>query len=743
MKEYLSPGVYFEQYDKSYIPSNTNIESTATFIGAFTKGQAFIPMLIKDGADLIKKTGQPNGKLYSQYAALEYSKQSSNFWVQRLLWSDGYTADSIIIYGTGSGFTDGGDVLAILSAVGDDEAVPALTLSVKDWTSGSTSLGLSITGVNSLGQQKTISKSLSTSDIVDIGNVFSIAAYQVDSPIYLYAKLHDSATMTAYQTISAVKASEFFNFQGITYKGAVTPWITDGNGNPLFRFVHRGDGTYTNKDIKIFIDNIVTGSNKYTKFDVIVRNYSDTAKYPEVYEAFYELSLDPTDDSYIGNRIGDMNVSYDSTSKKLVLLGDYANKSQYIRVELSDTLKTGLVAKSVNVNNCQRIPAWYAEKVISSGKDEDYPTQYVYTASDAAVGGYDVTKYQIQALSMPISGSNNTIPTQTASYFTFACDNFIVPFYGGFDGRNPSIGYKNNESFLMGFDVATEDSVGVLAYKTALDIIKNKDEYKINMISIAGTNLSSAGKAEIFRYALEQVCDYRGDCQVDTDLTEPDVTTIPGVQALVQNYDSSQGAVYFPAVKYYDPYTKTYPILPVATFIPSVMAYTRRIGLPHYAPAGIDRGTLNVVQAMTKLSLEERDYLYKYRVNPIASFAGTGTVVWGQKTLQQKASSLDRKNVRTLLNEIKTWIDTYAKKMTFTNNTASLRTTLTTGIQAYLDKWVANGGLYQYKFIMDDSNNTPQIIDRYMLVGQAWVKFTKTAQFIVIPINIVKTSDQF
>ena len=144
MKEYLSPGTYIEQRDQSFLPTNESLDSTAIFIGGFTKGQAFIPMLIKDGPDLIKKTGEPNGQFYSQYAALEYSKYAGNFWVQRLLWQGGYKSDALVIYGITDPAATTGDVLAILSSAGTTDYANTLTLGTTSSSSGSSNLTFTV-----------------------------------------------------------------------------------------------------------------------------------------------------------------------------------------------------------------------------------------------------------------------------------------------------------------------------------------------------------------------------------------------------------------------------------------------------------------------------------------------------------------------------------------------------------------------------------------------------------------------
>lgn len=738
MKEYLSPGTYIEQRDQSFLPTTEGRDSTAVFIGGFTKGKAFLPMLIKDGPDLIKKTGQPNGKLYSQYAALEYSKYAGDFWVQRLLWTGGYKSDAVVIYGTTNSAATTGDVLAILASSNTGSADNTLTLELITECTGSSAdarLKYEVKGGCAGGDAK-VTMSLTRDQILNINQVISSNPYQLQSPVYLYSQMTDTGSLSIYETISIVHSQNLLNFQNSDYKSAVTPWITDEHGSELFRFVHLSDGTYTNKDVKVQIKNITTASNSnpaYTKFDVIVRQYNDTQRRPIVQQAFYDLNLDPQSISYIGKRIGDIYTSYDVTNKKLIIKGDYKNNSNLIRVELGQSVKRNMIGILTNINHCQKIPLWYAD---ADNYEADYPDEYIYTASSSTAGGYDVSKYSIQQLSNPSSGS--TIPVGT-QLIAFECNNFMMPFYGGFDGKNPSSGYQTDENTLMGFDMTTADSEGVESYKLALDMMINTDEFDIDLISMAGITLESQGKSQVFRYALEDICQERGDCIVIGDLTQTDNRNSEIAQTLMQPFDSSYGAVYFPSVKYYDGYTRTYPVLPVATLIPSVIAYNKKYGLPHYAPAGIDRGTLNVIQATSKLTKAERDTLYKLRVNPIASFAGTGTVVWGQKTLQKAASALDRINVRFSVNQIKKWLDRYGKYVLFNNNTTTLRGVFSLGATTYLDSLVASGGLYEYKFKMDDSNNTPQVIDRNQLVGTLWIKPTKTTEFIVIQLNIVRT----
>lgn len=740
MREYLSPGVNVEQIDNSILSTSEVQQDSAIFIGGFTKGKAFVPMIIKDTPQLIKRTGQPNGKFFSQYAAYQYSKISSNFYVQRLLWSQGYQSDTIVIYGTGSGITGGGDILAVLSATGNGDT-NALSFSS---SFDNSVLKLAVSGSTSLGTGSQVTSSYTLTQLVNIQSVISDNPYQPDSPFYLFAKTHDTNSLAAYETISCARVDDLLDFENVSYKAAVTPWVTTQTGVPLFRFAHTSDGSYTNKDVKVHIKNIVTGSStKYTKFDIIIRKYDDTEKYQQVYEAYYEVNLNPLSQSFIGKVIGDAFQQYNSQTDKVMTYGDYANKSAYVRVQMSDNVKFNLIPRGVNIKNVQRIPLFYESADVID--ETDYPTLHVNTSSTASVGGYDVTKYSIKMLSNPIMlSADGSIPTKSTLFrLSAAVNDMIIPFYGGFDGRNPSIGFQTTETSLMGFDVTDITSSGVNMYKKALDIIKNTDQYNIDLISIAGVNIKQVGVAEIFRYALQQVCQYRGDCVVVSDLISRNSINFESSVTLTQNYDSSYGGVYFPAVKYYDTFNRIFPIIPVTTLIPAVFAYTKRFGAPHYAPAGIDRGVLNVIQALTKLNKEERDLLYKNRINPIASFSGTGTIVWGQKTLYQVdgTSALDRFSGRNNIIAIKKWIERFGRKMVFVNNTASLRTMFSVQLSSYLDGLVSIGALYEYKFVMDQSNNTPDVIDSYQLVGQLKIKVSKVAQVIRIPINLVRTRD--
>ena len=168
------------------------------------------------------------------------------------------------------------------------------------------------------------------------------------------------------------------------------------------------------------------------------------------------------------------------------------------------------------------------------------------------------------------------------------------------------------------------------------------------------------------------------------------------------------------------------------------------LSAPWYAPAGLNRGALDIaVQTERKLTQANRDTLYESAVNPIATFPNAGVVVYGQKTLQKKASALDRVNVRRLLIAAKKFIASTTKFLVFENNTAATRNRFLSIVNPYFENVQQRQGLYAFKVVMDDTNNTPDVIDRNEMRGAIYLQPAKTAEFIIIDFNILPTGASF
>ena len=171
---------------------------------------------------------------------------------------------------------------------------------------------------------------------------------------------------------------------------------------------------------------------------------------------------------------------------------------------------------------------------------------------------------------------------------------------------------------------------------------------------------------------------------------------------------------------------------------------SQHVAYPWFAPAGFSRGNLSfVTNVRTRLTSEDRDILYDARINPIAVFPRGGFVIFGQKNLQMAKSALDRVNVRRLMIEIKRLVSEVAMRILFEPNTPTTRARFVGQVTNLLSIVQAQSGIGQYRVIMDDTNNTPDVVDRNQLVGQIFIQPTRTAEFIVLDFVVLPTGAAF
>lgn len=277
-------------------------------------------------------------------------------------------------------------------------------------------------------------------------------------------------------------------------------------------------------------------------------------------------------------------------------------------------------------------------------------------------------------------------------------------------------------------------------YTQSLNLLTNTDDYQFNVISAPGL-IHSLHASQVNQ--IVNLAQSRTDCMAVVDLV-PYNSTINTVTTQAGAFDSSYAATYWPWLQSIDPNTAQSVWSPASVFIPGVYAFTDASSDPWFAPAGLIRGALgNVIRAERKLTSGNRDTLYEANVNPIATFPGSGTVVFGQKTLQKRASALDRVNVRRLLISLKDYIVQVSDNLVFEQNTISTRNSFLSQVNPYLESVQQRQGLYSFKVVMDATNNTPDVIDRNELVGQIYLQPTKTAEFIILDFNVLPTGATF
>jgi phage tail sheath protein FI len=293
-------------------------------------------------------------------------------------------------------------------------------------------------------------------------------------------------------------------------------------------------------------------------------------------------------------------------------------------------------------------------------------------------------------------------------------------------------------------NISNTDSQGLVGgnYTDAINLLANKDDFRYNIITAPGLIYDNASHATSLNSLIANT-EERGDAIVVTDLKNYGATVI-GATTTAASLDTSYAAAYWPWVQITDPDSRQLVWVPASTMIPGVYANNDRTSEAWFAPAGINRGGLGSVrQAERKLTQANRDTLYTGKVNPIATFPGRGVVVFGQKTLQNQASALDRVNVRRLLIELKSYISQVSDNLVFEQNTAATRNQFLSQVNPYLESVQQRQGLYAFKVVMDSSNNTADVIDRNQLIGAIYIQPTKTAEFIYLDFNILPTGATF
>ena len=279
-------------------------------------------------------------------------------------------------------------------------------------------------------------------------------------------------------------------------------------------------------------------------------------------------------------------------------------------------------------------------------------------------------------------------------------------------------------------------------YTSALSLLSNKDDYSFNLLLVPGVTLGTGALSSLADDVVA-VCEGRGDSMAIIDTTAYGANVAAAVTASAA-VGSSYGAAYYPWVQLFSSNLGKAVWCPPSVVMGGVFAFNDQVGAEWFAPAGLNRGGIgSVLRAERRLSQTDRDDLYDTNVNPLASFPGEGVVAFGQKTLQKQSTSLDRINVRRLLITLKGFLGQVGRSLVFEQNTAATRNRFMSIANPYLESVVQRQGLYAYKVVMDDSNNTPDVIDRNQLVGQIYLQPSKTAEFIVLDFTVLPTGATF
>jgi len=298
--------------------------------------------------------------------------------------------------------------------------------------------------------------------------------------------------------------------------------------------------------------------------------------------------------------------------------------------------------------------------------------------------------------------------------------------------------YNNN---TQGLNPAVAAN-GKTAYEDAIDILSNKDQFDFDLLFMPGLIDGLSDHARIITRAISMVED-RGDALFVIDPTTKG-STVGQAQTAADGRNTNYGCFYYPWVQITDPDLGGNYWVPPSAIVPSVYSFNDYVSEKWFAPAGLNRGGLDMaVQTERFMTQNDRDNLYLKNVNPIATYPRSGVVVWGQKTLQKKRSALDRINVRRLLIAAKRFVAQTAKTLVFEQNTDETRARFINITEPFFERARERQGVYDYRIIIDERNNTPDVIDRNEMRAQIYLKPTKTAEFIIVDFVVLPTGAEF
>ena len=750
----VSPGVFTKEIDASFLPAAIG-DIGAAIVGPTVKGPALVPTVVDSYSEFQTKFGDvfKSGSSYYQYltshTAKNYLENAGTLTVVRIMGADFNHASATIsssidpaIVGGGTqhtaSITIAGPILSssFIGSHGSASFTPAGGSEVKFVFTGS---------VNRSG----LLTDSATLIYVDSGSSTTISATNLKNAINVSSSLHGLPISASSATNIVNLTSSFAGAFGVSSRASgVTPARIFGGSQPTGKFIeivgHSGSMTSksmagggdfnspattgntgvftfpftpfkihtlshglilnnsasagsginsvlsdgTSNNIRWEIGNV---NKKKGTFSLLIRKGDDTVKRKQILETWNNVNLDPNSNDYISKVVGDARWDIQGTTDDpyLQFTGDYANKSKYVRVEVLQQT-TDYLDENGNIR----------------------------TNADSA--------------SLPTFHSGSNSGSLNGS------------FGGGLDGTttHPLSLYENiSNTNVQGFNLAT--SAVKDQYTKALNLLANSDEYDFNLLLLPGIIRNFSNHTSLITKAVD-ICEGRGDAFVVVDTVGYSTTALGTVTDEAKAMDSNYAATYWPWIQIPDLQLGLNRWVPPSVAVAGVYSYNDKVGHPWFAPAGLNRGSVTTaVQAKRKLTQGNRDTLYEKNVNPIATFPGQGVTVWGQKTLQKKNSALDRVNVRRLLIKVKKFIASSSRFLVFEQNNAATRQRFLNIANPFLEQVQSQSGLNAFKVVMDETNNTPDVVDRNILYGQLFLQPTKTAEFIVLDFTIQATGAAF
>jgi uncharacterized protein len=695
----ISPGVLSLENDQSFITQQP-VTVGAAIIGPTVKGPVEVPTICTSYTDYQNKfgttfvSGSQQYSYFTSIAAYNYFLNGGETLLVARVVSGSFTSANSTPITNGELATTASATLGITPFSASFAAEGSSSFSVNgiafNFTGGA--FADTATQINIDASGFTTPTTFASGSVV-IFNASSSATAYTSSLQYITAS-NSTATLNLFTTasqIGTVFSADVLNAYTVVSESVTTNFSGATNEEALV-LKTISEGTIMNSSSSLDASgSLASGSEDNIRFQIansdtaagtfslIIRQGNDNTNEQIVLETWTNLSMDPTAPNYVARVIGDQVKVYSS-----------------------------LDGPQINVTG-------------------DYPnaSRYVYVSSVATP-----TPLYFDNNGIAKSQFTGSIPTNKNGSFTGAT--------GDLFGAGATF-FNNN------ITTAATNTQGLpsSSYDDMISLLANQDDYRFNVLITPGlfANQANLGASQVTTIINNTM--NRGDNIYITDLV-PFGSSVSLATSTANSKNTSYAASYWPWVQVVDPNTAQLVWVPASTLVAGVYAYNDNVSEPWFAPAGINRGGLStVVRAERKLTQAQRDTLYINKVNPIATFPGTGVVVYGQKTLQTRASALDRVNVRRLLISLKSYIGQVANNLVFEQNTIATRNAFLAQVNPFMESVQQRQGLYAFKVIMDSSNNTPDVIDRNQLVGQIYLQPTKTAEFIYLNFNILPTGVSF
>ncbi len=648
---------------------------------------------------------------------------------------------------------------------------------------------INVTGLT--GGAKSFNCSLDTTSTKYVKKVLGSDVFDKsysDFPLYVYES-YPNLVKAAYERglIRGLSTTKVFNDEGSNFIGqwstSLSPMVVSevrgGKVSDLFEVITISDGEGSNYQIKITIQNINLDSGE---FDVVVRDFNDTDDNVVVLEKYSRCSMNTEAPGFIGRKIGTADGEYELRSKYIMLsLADNyptdafpAGFKGFVNNENFSGTTLGSIIYKTDYNDAGDVVTYNADgtenieggdkvkKVmlgLSSqvGYDKDL-FKYKGTNGTTETFGFhlsanaiDITGTTYQCTPYDLEGTNKgKLDNINFRKFTFAT-------CGGTDGWDIyRTSRTNTDSYIFGKTTYTNNKTngvysGVFspdtgnsdyyAYLDAINTFANPEAVDINVFATPGINFND--HSSLVNQAIDMIENDRADSLYI--MNSPNVTGTTAAADLIEqldgvSIDSNYSATYWPWIQVRDTDNATQLYIPPTGEVLKNIALTDNVSYPWFAVAGYSRGLVNAIKATKKLTLDERDELYKNRINPIATFSDTGTIIWGNKTLQVRESALDRINVRRLLLRARKLISAVAVRLLFEQNDEQVRQEFLRLVNPILDSIKKERGLYEFKVTV---SSDPEDIDANTLRGKIYIKPTRSLEFIDVEFVITPTGASF